>query len=120
MTTPTLRTEPELVGNVDDLVANAGVAALVQGVQVAIFHLPQHGLFGLGNFDPFSEAAVLSRGVVGDVEGEPVVASPVYKQHFSLHTGRCVEDPRIRVPVYEVELRGEQVFVGGIRAASAA
>ena len=51
----------------------------------------------MGNLDPFSRANVLSRGIVGDLKGELVVASPVYKQHFSLRTGQCVEDPDVRV-----------------------
>ena len=57
-------------------------------------------VFALGNRDPFSKANVLSRGIVGDLKGELVVASPVYKQHFSLRTGRCVEDAAVEVPVY--------------------
>jgi nitrite reductase (NADH) small subunit len=40
-----------------------------------------------------------------------VVASPVYKQHFSLATGQCIEDPGVRVPVFPVRLDGETVWV---------
>ena len=47
----------------------------------------------IGNHDPASDANVLSRGIVGDIGGELVVASPMYKQHFSLLTGRCLEEP---------------------------
>ena len=63
----------------------------------------------MGNRDPFSGANVLSRGIVGDLKGELVVASPVYKQHFSLLTGRCVEDAAVRIPVYGA--RVEEGFV---------
>ena len=41
-------------------------------------------VYALDNFDPHSGANVLSRGIVGDLSGELVVASPVYKHHFSL------------------------------------
>jgi len=51
-------------------------------------------VFAIGNYDPASDANVLSRGIVGDIGGEIVVASPIYKQHFSLITGRCLEEPR--------------------------
>jgi nitrite reductase (NADH) small subunit len=54
---------------------------------------------------------VLSRGIVGDVKGELVVASPVYKQHFSLTSGKCLEDPEVRVLVYPVRLDGLTVLV---------
>ena len=83
----------------DDIVSDAGVAALVGGEQVAVFRV-EDKVYALGNRDPFSGANVLSRGIVGDVRGELVVASPVYKQHFSLLTGRCIEDPSVSVPVY--------------------
>jgi nitrite reductase (NADH) small subunit len=54
---------------------------------------------------------VLSRGIVGDLRGELVVASPVYKQHFSLVSGRCLEDPAVRVAVFPVRLEGDMVCV---------
>ena len=84
----------------EDIVPNAGVAALVDGEQVAIFRLDDDSVHAVGNNDPFSRANVLSRGIVGDLKGALVVASPVYKQHFDLRTGRCVEDASARIPVY--------------------
>ncbi|WP_425570828.1 nitrite reductase (NAD(P)H) small subunit, partial [Pseudonocardia adelaidensis] len=66
----------------------------------------------IGNVDPFSGAAVLSRGIVGDRGGVPVVASPVYKQAFSLVTGECLDDPGARVPVYPVRIADGWLQVG--------
>ena len=54
---------------------------------------------------------MLSRGIVGDLKGELVVASPVYKQHFSLRTGRCIEDATVRVPVYAARVEDGLVVV---------
>ena len=68
-------------------------------------------VFAIGNHDPASGANVLSRGIVGDIGGEIVVASPIYKQHFSLITGRCLEEPRFAVPAYMAEVRDGQVWV---------
>jgi len=87
------------VCRLDDIVPDTGVCALVAGKQVAVFRI-QERIFAVGNRDPFSGANVLSRGIVGDLGGEVVVASPVYKQHFSLLTGRCLEDDAVRIPVY--------------------
>ena len=95
----------------DDIVPNTGVCALANGHQVAIFRLDDDSLYALGNYDPFSRANVLSRGIVGDLKGEVVVASPVYKQHFSLATGCCVEDASVSVPVYAVRLEGDRIAV---------
>ena len=97
------------VCRLDDIVPNTGVCALVGGEQVAIFRLDDDTVHAVGNHDPFSGANVLSRGIVGDLEGELVVASPVYKQHFSLRTGQCLEDSSVRIPVHGVRI--EEGFV---------
>ncbi|WP_007026556.1 nitrite reductase small subunit NirD [Saccharomonospora iraqiensis] len=82
-----------------------GVAALLDGdVQVAIFRTDDDSLHGLSNLDPFSGAAVLSRGIVGEHAGVPVVASPVYKQRFDLRTGVCLDDTSVRVPTHPVRV----------------
>jgi assimilatory nitrate reductase catalytic subunit len=87
------------------------VCALVGGEQVAVFRLADGSVHAVGNRDPFSRANVLSRGIVGDLKGEVVLASPVYKQHFSLATGRCQEDPSVRIPVYAARIEEGHVVV---------
>lgn len=94
-----------------DIVPNTGVCALVGGRQVAVFRLDDDSVYALDNHDPFSRANVLSRGIVGDLKGELVVASPVYKQHFSLASGQCLEDPEVRVAVFRVRLEDDMVCV---------
>jgi nitrite reductase (NADH) small subunit len=96
----------------DDLQPNSGVCALVKGQQVAIFFMPnEQALFAIGNYDPIGQANVLSRGMIGDISGQPVVASPLYKQHFNLQTGVCVEDATASVPVYPVRIENGRVEV---------
>ncbi|WP_286237496.1 nitrite reductase small subunit NirD [Neptuniibacter halophilus] len=99
--------------NKTDLVQHSGVAALYEGQQVALFYIPgyQEEVYAIGNQDPFSGANVLARGLIGDLGGEIMVASPLYKQHFSLSSGQCLEDPETRVPVWPVRLNGEQVEI---------
>jgi nitrite reductase (NADH) small subunit len=94
----------------EDIVPDTGVAALVGGEQVAVFRVDQN-IYAIGNRDPFSGANVLSRGIVGDLNGELVVASPLYKQHFSLLSGRCIEDASVSVPVYQARVDGADVIV---------
>jgi len=95
----------------DDIVPDTGVCALAGGRQVAVFRVGAEQVFALSNHDPFSKANVLSRGIVGDLKGELVVASPVYKQHFRLATGLCVEDESVAVPTYAVRVRDGMVEV---------
>ena len=99
------------VCRLEDIVPNTGVCALVGGEQVAVFRLDDDSVYAIGNQDPFSRANVLSRGIVGDLKGEVVVASPVYKQHFSLKSGQCLEDPEVRVAVFPVRLEAGVVLV---------
>ncbi len=82
---------------INAIVPSSGVAALVDGQQIAIFRLPGDQVYAISNFDPFSKAFVLSRGIVGDRKGEVKVASPIYKQSFSLESGQCLDDPSIRL-----------------------
>lgn len=99
------------VCKVDDLVAGSGVCALVNGQQVAIFYLPDEPqrVFAIDNADPIGGANVLSRGVVGDIQGQLVVASPLYKEHFSLTSGRCLENKECAVRVWPVRIEGDVV-----------
>ncbi|MGZ5060058.1 MAG: nitrite reductase small subunit NirD [Methylobacter sp.] len=132
------------VCSVDDLQPDSGVCALIDGEQVAIFCIQEHGgggcepvrearmesrpsldakVYAVGNYDPIGNANVLSRGVVGDVRKQPVVASPLYKQHFNLQTGVCLEDETVKIPVYATRIENGCVQVklssmphGGVHA----
>jgi assimilatory nitrate reductase catalytic subunit len=104
-----------VVCRLEDIVPNTGVCALVGDRQVAIFRLEDDRVHAIGNHDPFSRANVLSRGIVGDLKGEVVVAAPVYKQHFSLATGQCLEDPAVRVPVFPARVDEGMVVVRSLK-----
>ncbi|MBK9185881.1 MAG: nitrite reductase small subunit NirD [Moraxellaceae bacterium] len=96
---------------VADLPVNLGVGALVGGQQLALFKLNSGEIYAIGNFDPFSEANVLSRGLVGYLQGHKVVASPIYKHHYNLQTGECLEDNSIKVPAYNVVVQDEVLYI---------
>ena len=95
----------------DRLPVERGVAALVDGEQVALFRLPDGTVTAIGNHDPYSGAMVLSRGIVGSRGETPTVASPMYKQAFDLRTGIALDDPSTAVPVHEVRVADGQVEV---------
>jgi len=107
-----------IICTVSDLAKNSGICALLtvngQEQQVAIYYLPEteKQVFALGNWDPIGEANVMSRGIVGNIGDELVVASPLYKQHFSLVSGKCLEEDA-SVPVYDVSLDGQDVVFTG-------
>jgi len=90
----------------DRLTPERGVAALLDdGSPVAIFRLDDgDDVVALSNVDPFSDASVLSRGIIGSKGDVVTVASPVYKQRFDVRTGACVDDPEVSVPIYDVRV----------------
>ncbi len=71
----------------------------------------QKRVYALSNQDPFSKAFVMSRGIIGDLQGERVVASPIYKQHFSLATGRCLEDKDQKLLVFPSKIENGKVLI---------
>ena len=90
---------------VDALLPGRGVAVLLPDRrQAALFLLSDGTLAAVGNIDPFSGAAVMSRGITGDRAGEPTVASPLLKQVFSLRDGRCLDDESCVLRVYDVRV----------------
>ena len=93
---------------------NTGVCALVEGEQVAVFRVGYGAeVYAIANYDPFSKAFVLSRGIVGDRNGVLKVASPIYKQNFSLLTGQCLDDETVKIPTFTVRVVDDMVQVAG-------
>ena len=104
------RNEWKFICGFDDITPQTGVCALIDGKQIAIFRFDDM-VFAVDNYDPASEANVISRGLVGDLNGELVVASPIYKHHYSLVSGRCLEDPENSIAAYPVRVMDGKVWV---------
>ena len=92
---------------------NMGAAVLHEETQIALFYIKQiDQVFALNNLDPFSGANVLSRGIIGSVGDELVVASPIYKEHFNLKTGQCLEDDSVSIAAYPTKVTEGRVLIG--------
>jgi len=101
------------VCSIDDVLPNSGEAALIAGRQVAIVRVGETDeVYALSNYDPFSEAFVIARGIVGDRGGRPKIASPIFKQNFDLRTGACMDDATVVLPTYPVRVRAGRIEVG--------
>ncbi|MFJ9035919.1 nitrite reductase small subunit NirD [Streptomyces sp. NPDC102406] len=91
------------VCGLERLTPGRGVGALLpDGRQAAVFLDRAGRLYAVDNTDPFTGAAVLSRGLLGSAQGRPFVASPLLKQRFDLETGRCLDDETVTIGVHEV------------------
>jgi nitrite reductase (NADH) small subunit len=100
-----------------DLVPFSGIAAWLETAegpaQVALFYLPgfDRELYALDHHDPIAGANVNARGIVGDLKGEAVVASPLYKHHYRLSDGQCLENPGLRLRTWAVTFQGDEVLI---------
>jgi nitrite reductase (NADH) small subunit len=98
----------------DDIAPNTGVGALLGKRQIALVRVltgEVSEVFAIANFDPFSKAFVLARGIVGDRQGVPKIASPIFKQSFDLRTGVCLDDPAVKVATYPVRVHDGAIEV---------
>lgn len=98
----------------DELVIGSGVCALLEeggrAEQVALFRETAEGpVYAISNYDPIGDANVLSRGIIGSLGSRIVVASPLYKQHFCLESGQCLEDATVSVKAWPVRIEDGQV-----------
>lgn len=99
------------VCSVDDILPNTGVAARVGDRHVAIFRIGADRFHAIDNIDPRSGASVLARGLIGNLGERVVVASPLYKNHFDLNTGECLEAPEQSVRAHAVTVQDGRVLV---------
>ncbi|GAA6171273.1 nitrite reductase small subunit NirD [Colwellia sp. KU-HH00111] len=99
--------------NLDDILPSMGRCALFNDKQVAIFRVVsatgEDEFYAIDNYCPFSHSNTISRGLTGSIANKTVVASPLYKQHFDLTTGICIEDETVSVTTYPVRLNGSTV-----------
>lgn len=96
---------------VEDILPSTGVCALVANRHVAVFRTGVDQFYAIDNVDPKSGASVLSRGLIGNLGEQIVVASPLYKNHFDLRTGECLEAPEHSVRAHAVRTDGGRVSV---------
>lgn len=99
------------VCQLDDILPGTGVCALVEGRHIAIFRVGEASCYAIDNIDPKSGASVLSRGLVGNLGNTLVVASPLYKHHFDLQSGACLEMPEHSVRSYPVRCENAAISI---------
>ena len=98
------------------IVPFTGVAALIDGEQVAIFRLAaETEVYAVSNYDPFSKAYVMARGLIGDRNGIVKIASPIYKHNFNLLTGQCLDDECVSLRTWPARVKAGIVQISVIR-----
>ncbi|WP_437890330.1 nitrite reductase large subunit NirB [Phytobacter sp. V91] len=124
----TVREQPQLAGKADwqegavstrpwqaicrleEIPEQAGIGARLGERQIALFRLGET-VYALDNREPGSQAWVLSRGLLGDSNGEPMVISPLYKQRIRLRDGCSMDNGEPAVRAWPVKVEGGEVWV---------
>lgn len=96
---------------IDDIPEQAGIGATLGRKHIALFRFGKT-VYALDDLEPGSTARVLSRGILGDAGGEPVVISPLYKQRIRLRDGRQAENGEPVVRAWPVKIENGKVWVG--------
>ena len=98
-----------------DILPSMGRCALFNSKQIAIFRVFNSAgveeFYAIDNYCPFSHANTLSRGITGNLNGKTVIASPLYKQHFDLTSGECLEDETASVKTYPISLEDNKIIL---------
>jgi len=101
------------VCRLDDIPVQAGIGARLGGQRIALFRLDDR-VYALDDNEPGTDASVLSRGILGDAAGVPLVISPLYKQRFRLSDGQSLDDPALSQRCWQVKVEQGRVWVAAV------
>ncbi|MFK7899351.1 MAG: nitrite reductase small subunit NirD [Cyclobacteriaceae bacterium] len=92
---------------------NGGACVKYKDLQIAVFNFDRMGeWYACQNLSPEKKENVLSRGMIGDENGEPKVACPLHKKTFSLLTGENLNGDLDPIAIYPVKIEDNYVFIG--------
>jgi nitrite reductase (NADH) small subunit len=92
---------------------NGGACVKYKDQQIAVFNFSRRNeWYACQNLCPHKMQMVLSRGIIGSVEGEPKVACPFHKRTFSLKSGECLNAEECSIDVFPVKVEDGFVYLG--------
>ncbi|MGI0117504.1 nitrite reductase small subunit NirD [Zooshikella sp. RANM57] len=98
--------------DLNDIPQDSGICVFYQNQQIALFYISRiNKVYAVSNYDPIGKANVISRGIIGSIDEQLVVASPLFKQHFNLTTGECIENPDVCLKIYNVRVFDDLVKI---------
>jgi len=100
------------VGGIRDFPVDGGGTVRYGYTQIAVFHFASRNeWYATSNMCPHKKEFVLSRGILGDTQGEPKVSCPLHKKNFSLKTGHCLTGEDYSIDTYPVKIDGDDVLL---------
>ena len=103
------------IAHIDEFPEDAGVAILIGKLQIAVFNTDSKSRwYATQNLCPHKQEMAISRGLVGDLNGEPKVACPFHKKTFSLENGKCLSGDPFELQTYQVDILDNYVYVNAV------
>ena len=100
------------VGSVADFPIDGGATIKYGQSQIAVFNFTTRGeWYASQNMCPHRKAFVLSRGMIGDAQGQPKVACPLHKKTFSLESGESLQNEDYKIRTFPVKVEEEGVYL---------
>lgn len=98
---------------VEDFPENGGACIKYKDLQIAVFNFSRRNeWYACQNLCPHKMQMILSRGMIGSLNGEPKVACPFHKKTFSLKTGECLNAEECSISVFPVRINDGYVHIG--------
>ena len=98
---------------VDAFPKDGGSCVKYKDLQIAVFNFERlNTWYACQNLSPEKEEMVLSRGMIGDHKGIPMVACPLHKKTFSLEDGKNLNGDIAPIAIYPIKIENEKVFIG--------
>lgn len=98
---------------IEDIPENGGACVKYQDMQIAVFNFSRRNeWYACQNLCPHKMQMVLSRGMIGSLNGEPKVACPFHKKTFSLKTGECLNAEECTISVFPVRVEDGYIHIG--------
>lgn len=92
---------------------DGGACIRYKGIQIAVFNFARRNeWYACQNLCPHKMQMILSRGMIGSVQGEPKVACPYHKKTFSLKTGENLNGEEAAIATYPVKVEEGYVYIG--------
>ncbi|CAM3429300.1 nitrite reductase small subunit NirD [Zobellia roscoffensis] len=92
---------------------DGGACVKYKDLQIAVFNFERlNTWYACQNLSPEKQEMVLSRGMIGDHKGTPMVACPLHKKIFSLENGENLNGDLEAIATYPIKIESDFVYVG--------
>ena len=92
---------------------DGGACVKYKDLQIAVFNFTRTNTwYACQNYSPQKGEMVLSRGMIGDHKGIPMVACPLLKKTYSFLDGSNLNGDLDPIAIYPVKIEEENVYIG--------